>query len=737
MSKPRPIAVISLLLALGCITGLPGLSVNANYRAYFDSDDPKIIAHNELQQRYHQHDSLLVVISAGSPSASTAEAPDHQALIGLVAALSQVLRDLSFVRQVTSIQDVIEPSADQSSGDSELDALFADDATEVANPQWRADPRAKGLLLSPGGAHAIIEVSFAREDQHDANVLLNRMTILRAALAEHLLEHETNVEVAYSGTLALNESYVKVVRSDLIRFAPALVALFFIVLTVLFGTIRVAVILGLSAIGSVVLAFGIAGWWGAELAAINAFVPVMIATLTTASGVHIVVSYLNGGKFDAAAGSRAVRDNLLPLILTNLTTAAGFLGLLLSPSPPIRTVGAIVTCGVLIGLGLNIGLLPKLLRFIPPRVGPPKISQVLRYLDFPHRSRSQVALFALVVALAAVAVQGNRINDNVFTYFENDHPFRRASELIETEFRGINKLIYSVESGKQLGAFAPDLIGDVQRFTGWLNQQPEVNEVMSVLELPKVKSTLEGGDEALSRYRDLAVHLSPAALGARSLIGPEFSGLAVHVYLAPLDSAAMVAFDDKVRAWLAKRASSNQVLGGSGSSLMFARLGQNNATSMLLSFSIALIVISITCGVALRSAHSVWIGLLCNIAPLLCAYAMWAIVDGDISIGAAIVMGMILGVIVDDSVFMLYRFQKFRRTGSQRAVSQTIGHVGPAIVITSITLAAGLSTGLLSGFSPILSMAGLSTAAILLALIFDLCALPALLRITFREKEHT
>jgi predicted RND superfamily exporter protein len=53
--------------------------------------------------------------------------------------------------------------------------------------------------------------------------------------------------------------------------------------------------------------------------------------------------------------------------------------------------------------------------------------------------------------------------------------------------------------------------------------------------------------------------------------------------------------------------------------------------------------------------------------------------------------------------------------------------IGPALVVTTVTLVSGLSLGLLSEFGPVWKMSALSVMIIGTALVVDLLLLPALL----------
>lgn len=218
-------------------------------------------------------------------------------------------------------------------------------------------------------------------------------------------------------------------------------------------------------------------------------------------------------------------------------------------------------------------------------------------------------------------------------------------------------------------------------------------------------------------------------------VSDDYSSSAVSAYLRPLDSRALVDFDRRALAWATQNLAGYTVKSG-GPTLMFAHLGQQNIRGMLTSLTIALIVAAIVLGSVFRSAHAAWIALVCNLLPIILVYSLWAILDGQISIGAAVVMGMILGIVLDDTIYLLATYRHAVRQRFADAVQYAMRRVGPALIVTTITLVCGLSLGLLSDFGPIFRMSVLSVAVIGAALLVDLLLLPALLLTADARGEH-
>ena len=115
---------------------------------------------------------------------------------------------------------------------------------------------------------------------------------------------------------------------------------------------------------------GVAGWLGTVFSPANSGVPIIIMAVSVAHSVHIVTATLMGmgnGLDRDKAIAESLRSNAWPVFLTSLTTAAGFLSLNYSDSPPFRILGNLVALGVACAFIYSMTLLPALLSFLPLR----------------------------------------------------------------------------------------------------------------------------------------------------------------------------------------------------------------------------------------------------------------------------------------------------------------------------------------------------------------------------------
>ncbi|MDZ4261034.1 MAG: efflux RND transporter permease subunit, partial [Pseudomonadota bacterium] len=177
---------------------------------------------------------------------------------------------------------------------------------------------------------------------------------------------------------------------------------------------------------------------------------------------------------------------------------------------------------------------------------------------------------------------------------------------------------------------------------------------------------------------------------------------------------------------------------GSSPAIMFAHIGQRNIESMLKGSVIALALISLTLIVSLRSFKVGLISLVPNLVPATIAFGIWGIFVGQVGLSLSVVVGMTLGIIVDDTVHFLSKYLRARREqglSGEDAVRYAFANVGNAMWVTSVALVSGFLMLSLSAFELNSGMGLLTAITIVVALLADFLFLPALL-LKFEESRN-
>ncbi len=144
---------------------------------------------------------------------------------------------------------------------------------------------------------------------------------------------------------------------------------------------------------------------------------------------------------------------------------------------------------------------------------------------------------------------------------------------------------------------------------------------------------------------------------------------------------------------------------------------------------ISLVVIAIVLFALFRRVSGVLMPMAVVILSLLSTFGLMALVGTPIKLPTQILPSFLLAVGVGDSVHILAIFyNRFDKTGDKEAsIAWVIGHSGLAVVMTSLTTAAGLASFMTASVAPIADIGKFAGAGVMMALFYTVVLLPAML----------
>jgi predicted RND superfamily exporter protein len=256
----------------------------------------------------------------------------------------------------------------------------------------------------------------------------------------------------------------------------------------------------------------------------------------------------------------------------------------------------------------------------------------------------------------------------------------------------------------------------------------------------RLNKNMHGDDPAryaLPESRELAAQYLllyemslPYGLDLNNRINVDKSATRFTVTTADLSSSELRALTEAGEAWLRGNAPPSMHSVGSGPMVMFSYISGINIRSMLLGSVLALFLISGLMIFALRNVRLGALSLVPNLVPAAVAFGIWGVTTGVVNLGLSVVIGMTLGVVVDDSVHFLSKYLRARRVeglGPQEAVVYSFRSVGRAIVMTTAILVIGFSILATSAFDMNASMGKMTAITLAVALVADFLLLPPLL----------
>ncbi|MEO0443539.1 MAG: MMPL family transporter, partial [Pseudomonadota bacterium] len=500
---------------------------------------------------------------------------------------------------------------------------------------------------------------------------------------------------------------------------------------------------------------GLAGWMGFYLTGPSSSAPTVILTLAVADCIHILTTMLyemRHGMEKRKAILESLRVNFQPILLTSVTTAIGFLSMNFSDSPPFNDLGNLVAIGVMLAFLFSITLFPALLSVMPIRVK----SEAERKSDFMAalaefviaKRRILLPAFTLLIVGLAIFVPKNELNDDFVKYFDTSVPFRQATDFMQTNVSGMMTQEIEVNSKISSGINEPEFLKALGDFSDWMRQQPETDNVNILSDIVRrLNKNMHGDDPSYYRLPDnrelsaqylLLYEMSlPYGLDLNNQIDVDKTATRVIVTTKNLTSTQNIQLEQRIQNWFAENAPQYEAKLASPN-LMFAHIGQRNIQSMLLGTTIALMLISLLLGIALRSVKFGFISLIPNLVPAAMGFGIWFFIDGQVGLALSVVTGMTLGIVVDDTVHFLSKYLRARRIknkNAEEAVRYAFSSVGHALWITTLVLIAGFMVLAQSSFKLNADMGLLTAITIAIALIIDFLFLPPLLMKIDGEKK--
>ena len=756
-----PVLLVSVICVLILASGGRFLAFTNDYRVWFSSDNPQLVAFEELQEAYTRSDNVLIMFEPQSGDVFT-----NDTLLA-VAAFTEDAWRLPFTVRVDSVtnyqhiygeeDDLIVTDLVEEAG--ELDASELERIRQVALAQPTLLNRLLSEDSSTTGVNITVELPPPLTDQERATLSpeeLNQrdpqiatavvVKAIRASL-DDMRTRYPDINYYSTGVVMMNQAFPEASIKDMSSLIPAAFAVIIIGVLIFLRSpvamLATVIVVALSILGGM----GAAGWAGIKLTPVAMSAPTLILTLAVADCVHFLVTFYHGlrtgeSKHDAIVES--LRINFTPIMLTSLTTAIGFLSMNASDAPPFRDLGNMTAVGVVLAFLLSVTFLPALVAILPAKTKSKvsRSSQIMdRLANFAINYRKPLfwVMLAFMIGTAVMAPR-NQLNDVFVEYFDETVPFRVETDRITEKMAGMYFIDYSINSGSEGGVSKPEFLAQVESLERYLQEQPEVRNVSAFTEtMRRLNRSMHGDDTdwyKLPEENDLAAQYMllyemslPYGLDLNNQINFDKSATRLSATLETISTSHMLEFEDRVETWMEKN-TPDITTSGASPTVMFSHISRRNVRSMLSGTSIALVLISVILVFALRSVKFGLISLIPNIAPALMGFGLWALVVGQVGLAVSVVIAMTLGIVVDDTIHFLSKYLRARRErnmNAEDAVRYAFRTVGVALTVTTIVLVAGFTVISQSNFLVNSQMGALTAVTITIALIVDFLFLPALL----------
>ena len=533
--------------------------------------------------------------------------------------------------------------------------------------------------LREGGAPTIV----ARDRPLFAALILAPESI-DEAVVERLDGHAFDHGIGIAGVLAgaaLERDVASGLRQDLRRLIPLIVVSMLVVLGAAFGHWRALALPVFATASSTVVVFSLLSLEAITINLVTLLALPIVLIVALANSCHFLAksaAVSGSGEAREAAVTATLAKVSVPYLISSLTTAVALASLGFNEIGPIRDLGLLAAAALSLSFVLCMLAAPwSLYLFLDAPAAPLRRSRAYQAFSggvMRHR-RAIAAVLAAASVAGAAATPTLAVHSDARVFFPDSAPFTEAFTLFESSFYAFSPVRVVVQPA------TPALAGvDTLRYAG------------------ELRAALAGAPGVIETL------LTPAA---------SVDGFLVTAILD--DQAAtpgVVAMLDDAAA----SASGRFGVVYSSPQLVYEAIDRLAMSSLSQSLGVSVLIIFGAIAVLFRSVRSLVATVAANAAPLLIVCAAIWLRGEPLNLVTAFVFLVALGVIVDDTIHILYR----HRLGGQLSGSS----IEFSVVLTTIMLCTGLLLCTVSDFPTTRQFAAYCALALATAVISDLSILP-------------
>ncbi len=569
----------------------------------------------------------------------------------------------------------------------------------------------------------------------------------------------TGIELHYAGLPFVRSTVAGKVRQELNLFLILSVAVTGIIMLLFFRSWD-AVVFPMVIIGVIVICtMGTLALFKFKITLLTGLIPPIIVVIGIPNSIYLLNKYhqeysVHGNKMKAL--TRIVKKIGLVTLITNFTTAIGFIVLAFTDIKILREFGIVAGINIFATFFVSIILIPAVFSYLPPpskrqlkHLGLRPLDVVLTFLDWlVHNYRSIVYLAATVVVL--ISLYGVYKLDSV-SYLVDDIPeeskIKTDLKFFEENFGGIMPMEVVVDTGKKKGAMRLSNLRKVEEMEKFLASQDVISTPVSIVSFVKAAKqayynnnpkfyALPNNQERSFIFSHLKDETDTSGL-LNSFVDSTGQKMRVSLKVADIGSQQMDSLLDTVIKPKIDElfGASNTTVTVTGTTPLFIKGNRFLIENLRVSLLMAFLIIACIMGILFRNFRIIIISLIPNMIPLIITAGVMGYFNIPLKPSTALIFSIAFGISVDDSIHFLAKYRQELFSNNffvPIAITKSIRETGASMIYTSVVLFAGFVIFAGSDFGGTIALGLLTSITLVIAMFTNLTVLPALL-LTFDD----
>ena len=572
-------------------------------------------------------------------------------------------------------------------------------------------------------------------------------------------EEETNLDVRVSGMPYIRTLNAQNIQDEIMLFVGGALGITALIFFFFFRSFRATFITLLVVIIGVIWAFGFIGLFRYEITVLSALIPPLIIVIGVPNAVFLINKYQQEIKKhgqQAKALQRVISKIGNATLMTNITTASGFATFVFVKSNLLREFGILASVNIISIFILALLIIPIIYSFMPlpkkkhlSHLETKWIENVVNWMEKMVRTNRITIYFAtvLVIVLSIIGVYKITVSGSLIEDMPKNTDFYKDIKFFEKEFGGIMPLEILIDTKKSKGVMKLSTLKKMEKLNETIESFPELSKPISVVNL--VKYSKQAYYNGNPKYYQLPTNQEQSYIFSYSKNSSSDTGMLktfvdstgryarITTFMKDIGTEKMDIIQERLKTVIAKEFPADRyTVSLTGKALVFIKGTNYLIKNLVISLSLAILLIAIFMAWMFRSPQMILISLIPNMLPLLITAGLMGFLNIPIKPSTILVFSIAFGISVDDTIHFLAKYRQeliANKWKIKPSVYSALRETGVSMFYTSIVLFFGFLVFTLSSFGGTIALGGLVSVTLLLAMVSNLLLLPSLL-LTFEKK---
>ena len=499
--------------------------------------------------------------------------------------------------------------------------------------------------------------------------------------------------------------------------------------------------------------FGILGFLEYEITVLTALIPPLIIVIGVPNCIFLINKYqheFNKHGNKAKSLQRVITKVGNATLMTNTTTASGFATFIITQSKLLTEFGMVASLSIMAIFSLCLLIIPIVYSYMPmpnekhlEHLNKRWINALGDWIETTVKQKN-IAIYIISVLLLVVSIIGIyqiKTSGSLLEDMPKNAEFYQDIQFYEAEFNGIMPLEILINTKQKKGVFKPVNLKKMSALEDLIVEIPELSKPISIVSLVKYsKQAFYNGNPKyyqLPTTQENGFILSYAKNSSNNLdllhnyvdSTGQYGRITTFIKDDGMDQMDQI--EDLLNKEITKLFDKDRYeVSLTGKAFLFQKGTNFLIKNLILSLTLAILLISLFMAYLFRSFRMIVISLTPNLLPLLITAGAMGYLGVPIKPSTILVFSIAFGISVDDTIHFLAKYRQELiacRWSVKKSVFAALRETGISMFYTSIVLFFGFSVFTTSNFGGTVAMGALVSGTLLLAMMANLLLLPVLL----------